>query len=348
MIDSISIQNFQSHKDSKLEFSPGVNAIIGPSDSGKTAIIRALRWLVWNRPQGDAFRSSWGGDTQVSLTLDGSVIERHKSKTKNGYILNGSEYEAIGTEVPDEIKTVLNLNEINLQSQLDRPFLLDSSPGEVAKHFNKVAHLDIIDKSSQVVQKWIRSIDQDIAAGRQNLAELRHQLERYAYLEELENEIASLEKLDKSRQIHIENSRALQQLIENIVQTEGELAKNEAIAEGEQLVNQVLDLTKRRNEMQEKIDELKRLIQQIDSIDNQIQQYGEYEELEKTVLDILPLYRQRDKIIEGKNNLKRLTEEIVSTNGKLKDIEAVLKQRQIEFEKNFPDVCPLCGQERKA
>jgi len=56
MIKYLQIQNFQSHKDSLLEFDPGVNVIVGSSDSGKTAVIRALRWLVWNRPSGDAFR----------------------------------------------------------------------------------------------------------------------------------------------------------------------------------------------------------------------------------------------------------------------------------------------------
>jgi len=66
MIKTLSIQNYQSHKDSTLEFDPGVNVIVGSTDSGKTAIIRALRWLIWNRPNGDSFRSTWGGDTKVT------------------------------------------------------------------------------------------------------------------------------------------------------------------------------------------------------------------------------------------------------------------------------------------
>ena len=61
MIQSLQINNFQSHKYSVMELHKGVNVIIGPSDSGKTTILRALRWLVWNRPSGDAFRSDWGG-----------------------------------------------------------------------------------------------------------------------------------------------------------------------------------------------------------------------------------------------------------------------------------------------
>ena len=69
MIQSLHIKNLQSHKDSHLDFCEGVNVIVGPSDSGKSAILRALRWIVKNRPQGDVLRSHWGGETEASIIL---------------------------------------------------------------------------------------------------------------------------------------------------------------------------------------------------------------------------------------------------------------------------------------
>ena len=80
MIQSLKIINFQSHEDSTLDFVPGVNMILGASDSGKSAIIRALKWLVWNRPNGDAYRSNWGGETSVQAFFDGFGVERSKDK----------------------------------------------------------------------------------------------------------------------------------------------------------------------------------------------------------------------------------------------------------------------------
>jgi len=115
MIDSMHIKNFQSHKDSHLDFHPGVDVIVGPSDSGKTAIIRALRWLVWNRPTGDAVRSWWGGDTEVSLSLPTSSISRIKGK-ENQYTLNGLVFKAIGTDVPEEISKELKQTSISNNS----------------------------------------------------------------------------------------------------------------------------------------------------------------------------------------------------------------------------------------
>ena len=56
-IKSIELQNFQSHVKTIIEpAGPGfLTVITGPSDSGKTAIIRALKWLLYNQPQGAEF-----------------------------------------------------------------------------------------------------------------------------------------------------------------------------------------------------------------------------------------------------------------------------------------------------
>ena len=81
MLSCLSIENFQSHEHSFLEFSKGINVITGSSDSGKTAILRALYWIIWNRPQGDSFKSWWGGDTKCSLVIDKKFgITRSKDK----------------------------------------------------------------------------------------------------------------------------------------------------------------------------------------------------------------------------------------------------------------------------
>ena len=106
MIEKLQIKNFQSHKDSTLEFSPGVNVIVGSSDSGKSAIIRGLRWLAYGKPRGDSMRSWWGGDITITVQLSDCEITRKKGST-NTYFLNKgqntTEFNAIGHEVPQEI-----------------------------------------------------------------------------------------------------------------------------------------------------------------------------------------------------------------------------------------------------
>ena len=134
MIKEVSIQNFQSHKDTHLEFHPGVNIIVGTSDSGKSAIIRTIRWVLQNKPLGDSFRSMWGGETKVTLTLPEGQITRSKDKSDK-YTIEGPpklELEAFRTSVPEEVLNMLNINSVNLQFQHDPPFLISSTSGEVA------------------------------------------------------------------------------------------------------------------------------------------------------------------------------------------------------------------------
>src|SRR5690554_1179337 len=192
MIKRLVIRNFQSHKDTSLEFVPGVNVIIGQSDSGKTAIVRALRWAVWNRPLGDSFKSHWGGDTSVLVEMDECRVERFKGKGGDHYLLDlkgsentATEFKAFGVEPPDEISRALGFSELNLQNQHDNAFLISNNPGEVARHFNKVANIDQIDSSLRAVESWIRSINQDIRTQESNISEYQEQVREYEYLDEL-------------------------------------------------------------------------------------------------------------------------------------------------------------------
>lgn len=196
MLTSLEINNFQSHKKSMLEFSTGMNVIVGRSDGGKSAIIRALRLVVENRPSGEAYRSNWGGDTSVTVTTqEGDVVTRKKTNTKNSYTLNETEFVAFKQDVPVEIQKALRITDLNIQSQMDSPFLLSMSAGFAAVHFNKCGGLSIIDKSNAAIQRDIVRIGKDVEYYSRETAELATQLEGYTFIEECEEAVARLEAM---------------------------------------------------------------------------------------------------------------------------------------------------------
>ena len=47
-IKKIELHNFQSHEYTEMEFDRGLNVILGNSDVGKTAILRAIKWALYN------------------------------------------------------------------------------------------------------------------------------------------------------------------------------------------------------------------------------------------------------------------------------------------------------------
>lgn len=178
MIKSIRLRNFQSHRDNVFDFTTGVNSVIGISDAGKTACIRALKWITTNRPLGNAFVSNWAKESKpdkngvvddkkakqilpciVTITTTNHLVERYKMGLKNTYTVDGVELEAVGTSVPQEVVDALNFDNINIQYQLDAPFLLTETSGEVARMLNKIVKLDDIDSTTRAIISYKRKLE---------------------------------------------------------------------------------------------------------------------------------------------------------------------------------------------
>ena len=152
MIEAVEIENFQSHKGTNIELSSGLNVIKGRSHSGKSSVMRAIRWVLLNQPRGTHFVSHFKGNkeqTSVGLEFPSGayVIRERKGTTVNGYSSSAGDFEAMRSDVPEEIESVTQMNQINVQMQGDPYFMLSLTPGKVAKELNKLVGLDVIDNT---------------------------------------------------------------------------------------------------------------------------------------------------------------------------------------------------------
>ena len=300
MIQSLEIHNFQSHKQSKLEFADGVNVIVGGSDTGKTSIIRALRWLIWNRPSGDAFRSTWGGSTSVDVIIDGQMIVRIKDLAGSEYALGETVFKAFGTDVPEEIVQALNLNEINLQSQMDSPFLISSTPGEVAQHFSRVAHLNQIDNGLRKVQQWIRAIEQDINSGERQAKQLEEDLQEFTHLDVFEEDVEVLEGMQSRLITKVNAEIKLNTLIVDLCNIDMQIVQESEILKDEKPVDELLDLFDKKKELKDDLQKLQKLIDDINNIKIELKftgdRWGKYQrEFIEKFPSICPLCGQKVK-----------------------------------------------------
>jgi DNA repair protein SbcC/Rad50 len=196
-LESITLQNFQSWEKQTIHFSPGFNAIIGDSDSGKSAIERAIRWVVENRPSGDDF-VSWFAEsdksTFVKLRFTDNFVTRKKDGKKNIYKTKDLVLEAFKSEVPDEIKSIINMQEYNIQSQHKKYFLLQETPGERARILNQAVGLDIIDSLFSHINEKTLELNRNLKRVLETKKNLEDKLQEYQNLDKIEEIIYALQK----------------------------------------------------------------------------------------------------------------------------------------------------------
>ena len=348
MIQSLHIRNLQSHKDSHLDFCEGVNVIVGPSDSGKSAILRALRWIVKNRPQGDVLRSHWGGDTEVNISLHESGLEidpevtRMKGKTDE-YNMNGSSFKALRGDVPQEIQDVLNMTDINLQRQLDQPFLLSNTPGKVALHFNRIAKLDKIDTANQRINSWIKQLSNEIAYKEDQRDKLSEQIKTFDYLEKMEIEVEALEALEDRYTKLCLNKSNLFKLIQFIEKLSTELSDIEQVTEMEEEVVEILELYNSKKEKQEKLDTISTLIQSIEETETDIAACEVDVEIEWDVNVLLAFYEKLSPIVSDQKQLTSVIEQVGVADKRINYYQNYYDTLHQQYEDEFPETCPLCG-----
>lgn len=146
MIDRLKLTDFQCHESQTIKLGP-VTTFVGPSDSGKSAYLRALRWLCENKPAGTGFIRTGADTAEVAARVDGKWILRARSNRDNTYQLGEQLYQSLrGAGIPEDIAQLLNLGPMSFQGQLDSPYLLTETGGDAAKSLNAVVNLTEIDE----------------------------------------------------------------------------------------------------------------------------------------------------------------------------------------------------------
>ena len=222
MFESISLRNFQTHERLDIDLSAPIVTLVGPSDSGKSSILRALRWVCLGIPPRSPM-PTWGSDeVRVKLRVDGRVIERKQSKTENVYLLDGKTFAAVGLgNVPDEIAALLNVNETSFALQHQSHFWLADTPGEVARQLNAAVNLDLIDSSLANVASELRDAKHEEAMCRDRLADAEANVERLKWADDADKELKRLEALNSRIETKRTEALELTQLVREGRKVEG-------------------------------------------------------------------------------------------------------------------------------
>jgi exonuclease SbcC len=346
MITSVTIINFQSHTHSELHFSEGTNILIGNSDTGKSAVFRAVVWVVTNRPLGDAFRSEWGGDTRVRIeTDDGNVVERIKGPSKNEYIVNGEILKAFGTDVPEQVNEALRIDQYNIQAQMDMPFLLASSPGEAARMLNQAASIEDIDLVLSEVKKSHDRIRRELDSDQSQLASHQTAMEQYQNIPEIESKIVVVEeKTSEYNRKGIALTR-LAEVISILEWATFQLTKKQYVEEAESKYTVAYELNQSLQQKTQSKIRLDKLVSRITQIHRELKSTDHIDEALEKAKQGMKLQEGAQRIQSTTKSLGNLISQLTRTQSSLSQINVSLETAEQEYEKLMPDNCPLCGSE---
>ena len=334
MIHKLILKNFQKHKALTLKLDPHVTTIVGPSDSGKSAIIRALRWATLNQPRGDSFIRDGAGSTRVTVRIDENKITRAKGK-KNTYKLNGKTFYAFGAVVPDEISQALNLGELNFQGQHDAPFWFSASAGQVSRELNQIVDLGVIDTTLSNLAGALRKarVEESLILSRYESAKDKKKKLRPAL--EFQRQFKALEAQQQEGEAQAQRACRLSELVSQAELLRGRLASNsEALGEADD----VYRLGEVWKESKEERDTLSKLVQSA----AEMREVASIKVPSTKKLDAL-----EKKWWDGESRVNLLTSLVTNAEecGKiLKRAEENLKAEHKAFEDQMfsEEICPLC------
>lgn len=331
MLKSLAIQNFQSWKSVYLEFDPGVNVIIGTSDCGKSAILRAMLWTIFNRPGGEQFRSRWGSDTAVDIELDNEkTISREKGK-ENLYVISSSslkkpiEFKAFGQSIPEEISNLFNISDINVQRQMDAPFLLSSTPGEVGKILNKAVKLDIIDVAQKNISSTLRQENNQLLNTRSTIASKQEELEKYTWLSEADLIIQKLESINLKILKTKGQTIDLTGVISEINTLDLSIQRSQGILAYSEKVNTLIGIDNEINITKNDYNKINELVTGIYAQEKQIKESSAFIESDLKVNTLIGIDNWIDTVTNDYNEINTLIKSICTQEKQIKDLAPFIK-----------------------
>lgn len=333
-IKKVELHNFQSHEYTEMEFDRGLNVILGNSDVGKTAILRAIKWALYNEPKGDYFIRQGEKDVSCKVTFsNGVVVERLKTPSKNSYFLvdasgNEMRFEGFGIDVPKEITDVTNMYKVsldnsnnktilNIAEQLDGPFLLNDQASLRASAIGRLIGVNYVDDALRTVVRDNKRTNQEIVELIKNKENLKKQLDEFSYIKEYK------EKFEKITRIR-NKIKTLQDRLELISKLKENFDKNRIELED---VSNLVEKFKSLNQLEIIIPNLENSLLKKNNFENYLNK-------------ILKTHREIDLINNNLNKLKSLDDFslMVSKISENKNSLAIYENLYDKYKKNIRDL----------
>lgn len=356
-IETVILKNFQSHKDTTVTLSPGLNIFVGETDQGKTSLAkRGIQWALFNEPNGNSFvRYKDNGkldkngeierEDECSVTLifsNGSYIIRKRLKSKNIYEVcdeNGEVFlfENFGNTVPSKVVEIsgvsklvvdedlqLNLNIIGAKDKS----LIQESNGVKSKVIGSFAGTNAIDAAIRGIQSDVKGISSEIKHLEKDIDNLNKSIDDLGDISKKEELVNNIEftffNLSETNYLInqlIDINKNIKIKKEEIVELELTLKDKEKISKREELLSKIEDKYNSKKDIENRITTLQKILKNINEKNTEIEKCNE-------------ILKNKEYILEKESRFNSIISKVDEFKEKIKET----KNKEIILEKIQKDI----------
>jgi exonuclease SbcC len=199
MLNRIEVRDYQSLSSADIPLGR-LTVVTGPTNSGKSALFRAVRLLALNargtsyirRGQKTCSVSAGSGRWIVRLTRSSARGGRNEyqvarlvpTPVAGGEGWSGCKYTKLEGRVPSQVTELLGLSELNFDRQLDPPYLLSLPGTEIAKRLGNLTGVSLVLGAAAEANRARKRHQHDLDAARARREELLEEAQQFAGLRE--------------------------------------------------------------------------------------------------------------------------------------------------------------------
>lgn len=218
-ITKIELENIKSHAESKFEFQRGTTAITGSNGAGKTTIIEAVAWTLFDLldyKKDDFARRGTKSKGIARVTFESSLDEREYTiyrDTATGYYVYDPRLKMRIAEKKDEVQNFIRQH-LGVEPGTDLEALFRRAIGvpqgtftaiflesatERKKAFDKLLKVEEYRQGAEKLRETARYIESTITSVREKIARAEGELSRFESLEnDLKETTANITELEKT------------------------------------------------------------------------------------------------------------------------------------------------------
>ncbi|HRH42998.1 MAG TPA: SMC family ATPase [Pyrinomonadaceae bacterium] len=362
-ITKVELENIKSHGEAKFEFQRGTTAITGTNGAGKTTIIEAVAWTLFDLLdyKKDDFVKRGKKKGSVNVTFESSLDERRYTvyrDTGTGYYVYDPQLKMRVAEKKDEVTSFIRQH-LGVEAGTDLESLFRRAIGvpqgtftaiflesvtERKKAFDKLLKVEEYRQGAEKLRETARYIEVQTNFVRERIARAEGELSRFESLETERTEIsANIKELEKNLAFISKEIESKTKIVADFDQVEKQL--NELRSSHEKLKFE-LESAKRENvRIEAEFERAKTASNKLKAVEKEhlthLSALGELSKLEhqRTERDKVQTENSQveSKIINAKSEAKRLTEALQKAHEagqQIAQLEPQIKQQHdLEKEK---------------